>query len=59
MWAKLETPENMVKFLEKAKKYFLSRPTGGEDRAYWSNEINAYRCEEIIEYLKKEKMNGN
>jgi hypothetical protein len=54
MWPKLKTPDNMIKFLEKAEKYFLNRPTGGEDKAYWANEINASRCEEIIEYLKKE-----
>jgi hypothetical protein len=26
-------------------EYFRSRPTGGEDSAFWANEANAERCE--------------
>lgn len=54
MFPKLNTTKNMVKFLEEASRYFKNRPTGGEDKAYWSNVINADRCNEIAEFLKKE-----
>lgn len=39
------------KFLENAAAYFGSRPTGGEDRAHWSNVFNAQNCREIAAAL--------
>lgn len=34
----------LVGFLNEAARYFESRPTGGEDRAYWANVFNAEKC---------------
>lgn len=35
-------------FLGESARYFENRPTGGEDRAYWSNVFNAENCRKII-----------
>lgn len=42
-----------VEFLTKAATYFENRPTGGEDRAYWSNIYNAENCRKIVELLNE------
>ena len=36
-----------VAFLQEAARYFDARPTGGEDKAHWSNVYNANNCREI------------
>jgi hypothetical protein len=46
-------PEDAIKFLEEAAHYFENRPTGGEDKAYWSNVYNAENCRKIAEMIKK------
>ena len=40
-------------FLREAARYFRSRPTGGEDRAHWSNVYNANNCERIANRLEQ------
>jgi hypothetical protein len=49
-----KTPENLVKFLREASKYFSNRPTGGEDSAYWANIYNAENCIAAAELIEKE-----
>lgn len=44
--------ERHIEFLEEAAQYFESRPTKGEDRAYWANVFNAENCRKIAEYLR-------
>jgi hypothetical protein len=39
------TDADLAKFLRGMAEYFRSRPTGGEDSAFWANEANAERCE--------------
>lgn len=46
------TKEKAVKFLDEAARYFDKRPTGGEDRAFWSNVYNAENCRKISEFIK-------
>ena len=41
-----------VDFLLEAARYFENRPTGGEDRAYWSNVYNAENCRKIANVLR-------
>jgi hypothetical protein len=38
-------------FLLEAARYFERRPTGGEDRAHWSNVYNAENCRRIAARL--------
>jgi hypothetical protein len=38
-------------FLIEAARYFEERPTGGEDRAHWSNVYNAENCRRIAKRL--------
>lgn len=45
------TKEQAIAFLLKAARYFENRPTGGEDRAYWSNVYNAENWRKIAEML--------
>jgi hypothetical protein len=40
-----------VAFLIEAARYFEGRPTGGEDRAHWSNVYNAENCRRIAKRL--------
>ena len=39
-------------FLEWAAQYFERRPTGGEDRAHWSNAHNAENCRRIAKLIE-------
>lgn len=39
--------EEAVKFLNDAARYYETRPTGGEDKAHWSNVYNAKNCRNI------------
>lgn len=41
----------LVAFLEEAARYFTNRPTGGEDRAYWSNIFNAENCTKAASFI--------
>jgi hypothetical protein len=43
--------EQAVEFLHEAARYFEKRPTGGEDRAHWSNVMNAKNCRDIAELI--------
>lgn len=38
---------NAIAFLDEAARYFETRSTGDEDRAYWSNVYNAKNCRDI------------
>tara|TARA_R110000824_G_scaffold401790_1_gene616477 strand:- start:53927 stop:54334 length:408 start_codon:yes stop_codon:yes gene_type:complete len=40
-----------IGFLEEAAKYFETRSTGGEDRAYWANVYNALNCRLVAERI--------
>ena len=40
-----------IKFLTLAASYFETRPTNGEDKAYWANVYNAEHCRKVIEEL--------
>lgn len=53
MMMNLKTKEDAIRFLEECAKYFETRPTGGEDRAYWANVFNAERCRNVIDILQK------
>jgi len=46
-----------AEFLREAARYFLKRPTGGEDEAHWSNVFNAENCERIATRLEDLKDN--
>ena len=46
------TPGEAIKFLEEAAKYFETRDTKGEDKAYWANVYNAENCRNIIELIE-------
>lgn len=41
-------------FLDECAKYFETRDTKGEDRAYWSNVYNAENCRHIIGLLNED-----
>lgn len=49
----VSTKEQAILFLEDVEKYFLNRPTNGEDRAYWANVYNAENCRNIIDLINK------
>ena len=46
-------PEWMHKFLHNAAIYFESRPTNGEDTAYWANAYNAEKCIKIADEITR------
>ena len=46
-------PEWMHKFLHNAAIYFESRPTNGEDTAYWANVYNAEKCIKIADEITR------
>lgn len=48
------TKENAIEWLEECASYFENRPTGGEDKAHWSNVYNAKNAREISELLKSQ-----
>lgn len=51
-WPGLVTDaDTAIEFLEEAARYFENRPTGGEDRAYWSNVYNSENCRKIAAML--------
>ena len=39
-------------FLREAARYFEKRPTGGEDRAHWSNVYNAENCRKSADAIE-------
>lgn len=44
-----------VAFLTEAARYFESRPTDGEDRAYWANVYNAENCRLSVRLITTQK----
>jgi hypothetical protein len=48
-----EAVERLAKFQDNATIYFVNRPTGGEDRAHWSNVANSETCEKTANTLRK------
>ena len=48
-------PEDAVSFLCEAARYFLQRPTGGEDAAFWANVGNAEKCIRIAELIESQR----
>ena len=51
------TPEKAIEFLNEAAIYFKNRDTGGEDKAYWANIINAECCLAIASLIDDMKEN--
>jgi hypothetical protein len=44
-------PDDAVKFLREAARYFERRDTGGEDMAFWANVKNAETCQRIADLV--------
>ena len=45
------SPDDAVKFLNEAERYFANRPTLGEDKAHWANANNAEMCGKIARLI--------
>lgn len=46
------TAKEAIDFLNEASRYFLNRPTNGEDKAHWSNVYNSENCKKVADYIK-------